>query len=96
MEYSESIFWVVDHHDWTFPPSSVTLLAASSNAGWDFLGDGARAQVALRLIPAVVLLTLLPFRVSQLYRAPIKVRKNYAGAVKLVGASRLGKREKLR
>ncbi|KAI0520681.1 P-loop containing nucleoside triphosphate hydrolase protein [Xylaria bambusicola] len=86
MEYSKSIFWVVDRHDWVFPTSNVTVPAKSSNSAWDILGDNSRAQVALWLMPAVVLLTLLPFRLSKLYRAPIKVRKNYVGAAKLVGA----------
>jgi hypothetical protein len=91
MEYSNSVLWAMDRqHDWTFLPSEsskVSFLATSSDTGGGFLRESAPAQLALRLVPALVLLSLLPFRVRQLGlgKSPIKVRKNYIGALKLVG-----------
>ncbi|TGJ82199.1 hypothetical protein E0Z10_g6546 [Xylaria hypoxylon] len=84
MEYSQSILWLVDHRDLKFTASNTSLLAIPSNPIWNIPADYSKAQGALRLIPAAVLLTLLPFRVIQLYGSRLKVRTNYIGALKLV------------
>ncbi|KAI1810238.1 P-loop containing nucleoside triphosphate hydrolase protein [Poronia punctata] len=84
MDYSESIFWMLDQHGWQSTPSNLSTPGISPTTSLNIWKDDVRAHIPLRVIPELVLLVLIPFRISQLFRSRIKVLANYTGALKLV------------
>jgi hypothetical protein len=88
MDYSQSVFWPHHYEDLDSTVSSNASLPSPFRIKRTFQANYTQAQIALILIPSVVLLLLFPIRAFQLRRASLKVLPNYIGAIKTVACSR--------
>ncbi|KAI1180571.1 P-loop containing nucleoside triphosphate hydrolase protein [Nemania sp. FL0916] len=84
MDYPQSILWQDYYPLSGFTIPNNILLTNSYSVNRNFLTDNTNVQVALTLIPSVVLLLLSPIRAIQLRRATLKVLPNYTGAIKFL------------
>lgn len=88
MDYSQSVHLLHHYENLGFATSSNASLPSPFRINRTIQASYTTTQIALLLIPSVVLLLLSPIRAFQLRRASLKVLPNYTGAIKAVGCSR--------